>query len=72
MKERSEPSGSADVKKQESCEANYSLAQTARLAGVSERLLGLEAQRGRLRVVRIGRRVLVPRAEVLRLTGADE
>lgn len=48
---------------------NFTLAETAQLANVSERLLGLEAQRGRLRVVRIGRRVLVPRAEVMRLVG---
>jgi excisionase family DNA binding protein len=49
----------------------FSLAEAAKMIGVSERLLNYEVSRGRLRVVRVGRRVLIPRAEMLRLLGLD-
>jgi excisionase family DNA binding protein len=45
----------------------YSLPEAAEMLDVSQGLLLLEARRGRLRVVRIGKRMLVPRAELLRL-----
>jgi excisionase family DNA binding protein len=44
---------------------NFSLAEAAEALGVSPGFLRLEAQRGKLRTVRIGRRVLTPRAEVM-------
>jgi hypothetical protein len=45
----------------------YSLPEAAAMLDVSPGLLALEVQRGRLRVVRIGKRMVVPRDELLRL-----
>jgi excisionase family DNA binding protein len=50
---------------------NFSLAEAAQALGVSPSLLRLEAQRGKLKTVRIGRRVLIPRAEVMQRAGLD-
>jgi excisionase family DNA binding protein len=50
---------------------NFSLAEAAQALGVSQSLLRLEAHRGNLKTIRIGRRVLIPRAEVMQRAGLD-
>jgi excisionase family DNA binding protein len=47
------------------------LAQTARLLGISNNLVYEAAARGEIPTVKIGRRVLVPRAALNRLLGAE-
>ena len=47
----------------------YTLNEAARRLGISRALAYEAAQRGELPVCRIGRRVLVPRAALLRLLG---
>lgn len=44
-----------------------SLAECARMLGVSTRFVRILANRNQLRLVRLGRRALVPRAEIDRL-----
>jgi hypothetical protein len=48
---------------------NFSLREAAQLAHVSVDLLRREARLGNVRSVKIGHRILIPRAEVLRLVG---
>ena len=48
---------------------NYTFEQSAELLCVSKSLLRKLASTGRLRVVRIGRCVRIPRDELLRLSG---
>jgi hypothetical protein len=50
----------------------FSLQELARRLGCSPGLLHLEVKRGRLRTVRIGRRVIVPSGEVERLLNLAE
>jgi excisionase family DNA binding protein len=49
----------------------YTLTEAASRLGISRALAYEAAQRGELPVCRIGRRVLVPRAALLRLLGQD-
>jgi excisionase family DNA binding protein len=49
----------------------YTLAEAASRLGISTSLAYEAAHRGELRVCRIGRRMLVPRAALLRLLGQD-
>jgi excisionase family DNA binding protein len=51
---------------------NFTIAEVAELANVSTATLRQEVRRGRLRFVRIGRRILIPRMEVARLVGLEE
>lgn len=41
------------------------------MLGVSEGLVRLEIQRGRLRINRLGHRILIPSSEVLKLAGLE-
>jgi excisionase family DNA binding protein len=49
----------------------YTLSEAASRLGISRALAYEAAQRGELPACRIGRRVLVPRAALLRLLGQD-
>ena len=49
----------------------YTLAEAASRLGISTSLTYEAAHRGELPVCRIGRRILVPRAALLRLLGQD-
>ena len=49
----------------------FSIAEASAYLGVSDGLLRLEAQRRRLKILRIGGRVLIPRSEICRLAGLD-
>lgn len=49
----------------------YTLAEAASRLGISTSLAYEAAHRGELQVCRIGRRILVPRAALLRLLGQD-
>ena len=49
----------------------YTLAEAASRLGISTSLAYEAAHRGELPVCRIGRRILVPRAALLRLLGQD-
>ena len=49
----------------------YTLAEAANRLGISTWLAHEAAHRGELPVCRIGRRILVPRAALLRLLGQD-
>jgi hypothetical protein len=68
MKGRDELGGIESVR---SGALTFTLEETAQLAHVSMRSLAHEAKLGRLRIIRIGRFVRIPRAEVLRLVGLD-
>lgn len=48
----------------------FSPAEAGRRLGIHRRSVVRAIQRGELRAVRLGRRVLVPRAEIERLLGA--
>jgi excisionase family DNA binding protein len=65
-----EPSKKASVA-QDDGRLTYTLTEAASQLGISRALAYEAAQRGELPVCRIGRRVLVPRAALLRLLGQD-
>jgi excisionase family DNA binding protein len=48
----------------------FSIAEFAQMLGVSASLVRIELKAGRLRSFRVGRRILIPRAEVERLERA--
>lgn len=50
----------------------YTIEQAAELLGVSRGLAYEAARRGQLPTIRLGRRLLVPRARLLELVGAPE
>jgi excisionase family DNA binding protein len=56
---------------QDAARLTYTLTEAASRLGISRALAYEAAQRGELPVCRIGRRVLVPRAALLRLLGQD-
>jgi excisionase family DNA binding protein len=65
-----EPSKDASAAQDDS-RLTYTLTEAASRLGISRALAYEAAQRGELPVCRIGRRVLVPRAALLRLLGQD-
>jgi excisionase family DNA binding protein len=65
-----EPSKTASAA-QDDGRLTYTLTEAAFRLGISRALAYEAAQRGELPVCRIGRRVLVPRAALLRLLGQD-
>jgi excisionase family DNA binding protein len=65
-----EPSKDAGAA-QDAGRLTYTLTEAASRLGISRALAYEAAQRGELPVCRIGRRVLVPRAALLRLLGQD-
>jgi excisionase family DNA binding protein len=65
-----EPSKDASAP-QDAGRLTYTLTEAASRLGISRALAYEAAQRGELPVCRIGRRVLVPRAALLRLLGQD-
>jgi hypothetical protein len=48
---------------------NYELLELSQMTRVSESLLRLEAKRGNVKTIRIGKRIVVPFSEVQRLMG---
>ena len=50
----------------------FSRGETAAILGISRSYVDLLVREGRLRVSRVGARVLVPRSEVLRLAGENQ
>jgi len=63
------PKGASVV--QDDGRLTYTLTEAASRLGISRALAYEAAQRGELPVCRIGRRVLIPRAALLRLLGQD-
>lgn len=49
----------------------YSIEEVARCAGVSADLIRREIRKGEIRTVRLGDRVLVPKAELFRICGTS-